>query len=142
MDLNMFATLFFGMFDPRNGELAYINAGHNPPFIVGQDGEIKAKLTSTGPAVGMFPGVDFQIEYGKIEPGDTLFAYTDGVTEARAPNGDFLTEKRLVELLSDPVSSAAEIIDRIDNTLKNFIADAEPFDDITMIAINRKPRPA
>ncbi len=142
MDLNMFATLFFGMFDPRNGDLAYINAGHNPPFIVGPDGEIKARLTSTGPAVGMFPGVDFQIEYGKIEPGDTLFAYTDGVTEARAPNGDFLTEKRLVELLSDPVSSAAEIIDRIDNTLKNFIADAEPFDDITMIAINRKPRPA
>ncbi len=139
LDLNMFATLFFGMFDPRNGDLAYINAGHNPPFIVSQDGEIKAKLTSTGPAVGMFSGVDFQIEYGKIEPGDTLFAYTDGVTEARAPNGDFLTEKRLVELLSSPVSSALEIVDRIDNVLKDFIADAEPFDDITMIAVNRKP---
>jgi sigma-B regulation protein RsbU (phosphoserine phosphatase) len=138
LDLNMFATLFFGMFDPRNGELAYINAGHNPPFIVSQDGEIKAKLTSTGPAVGMFPGVDFQIEYGKIEPGDTLFAYTDGVTEARAPNGDFLTEKRLVELLSSPVSSATEIVDRIDNVLIDFIADADPFDDITMIAVSRE----
>jgi len=140
LDLNMFATLFFGMFDPRNGDLSYINAGHNPPFIVSQDGEIKAKLTSTGPAVGMFPGVDFQIEYGKIEPGDTLFAYTDGVTEARAPNGDFLTEKRLVELLSVPTNSALEVVDRIDNILKDFIAEAEPFDDITMIAISREPQ--
>ncbi len=139
LDLNMFATLFFGMFDPRNGDLTYINAGHNPPFIIGQDGEIKAKLTSTGPAVGMFPGVDFQIEYGKIEPGDTLFAYTDGVTEARAPNGDFLTEKRLVELLAKPGSSALETVDRIDNILIDFIADAIPFDDITMIAISREP---
>jgi len=141
LDLNMFATLFFGMFDPRNGDLTYINAGHNPPFIVGQDGDIKAKLTSTGPAVGMFPGVDFQIEYGKIEPGDTLFAYTDGVTEARAPNGDFLTEKRLVELLSTPPGSALEVVDRIDDILIDFIADAVPFDDITMIAISRAPLP-
>lgn len=141
MDLNMFATLFFGMFDPRNGDLTYINAGHNPPFIVSQDGEVKAKLTSTGPAVGMFPGVDFQIEYGKIEPGDTLFAYTDGVTEARAPNGDFLTEKRLVELLSTPPGSALQVVDRIDNILIDFIADADPFDDITMIAVSREPLP-
>jgi sigma-B regulation protein RsbU (phosphoserine phosphatase) len=68
-----------------------------------------------------------------------LFAYTDGVTEARAPNGDFLTEKRLVELLSSPVSSAQEIVDRIDNILTDFIADADPFDDITMIAVSRAP---
>jgi sigma-B regulation protein RsbU (phosphoserine phosphatase) len=141
MDLNMFATLFFGMFDPRNGDLAYINAGHNPPFIVSRDGEIRAKLTSTGPAVGMFPGVTFQTEYGKIEPGDTLFAYTDGVTEARAPTGEFLTEKRLVELLSRPTNSALEVVDRIDNVLKDFIADAVPFDDITMIAIHRESQP-
>jgi sigma-B regulation protein RsbU (phosphoserine phosphatase) len=139
MDLNMFATMFFGMFDPRNGDLSYINAGHNPPYIVSQEGEIKAKLKSTGPAVGMFPGVDFQIEYNKIEPGDTLFAYTDGVTEARAPNGDFLTEKRLEELISVPIKSATDIIDKIDAVLKDFIADAVPFDDITMISVSRAP---
>jgi sigma-B regulation protein RsbU (phosphoserine phosphatase) len=138
LDLNMFATLFFGMFDPRNGDLAYINAGHNPPFIVGQDGEIKAKLDSTGPAVGMFPGVDFIIEYSKIEPGDTLFAYTDGVTEARAPNGDFLTEKKLIELISQPDTNALGLVDFMDDILKNFIADAVQFDDITMIAVHRE----
>jgi sigma-B regulation protein RsbU (phosphoserine phosphatase) len=137
IDLNMFATLFFGMFDPRSGDFAYINAGHNPPYVIGADGEIKAKLTSTGPAVGMFPGVDFQIDYGKIEPGDTLFAYTDGVTEARAPNGDFLTEKRLEELISERFSSATEIVDRIDGVLRDFAADAVQFDDITMIAVHR-----
>ena len=138
MDLNMFATLFFGMFDPRTGELAYINAGHNPPYIVSQEGQIKAKLVSTGPAVGMFPGVDFQIEYGKLEPGDILFAYTDGVTEARAPNGDFLTEKRLEALISHHFGTATAIIDHIDEVLQDFIADAVQFDDITMIAVSRE----
>jgi serine phosphatase RsbU (regulator of sigma subunit) len=88
----------------------------------------------------MFPGVDFQIEYGKLEPGDVLFAYTDGVTEARAPNKEFVTEKRLEELISVPVRSAAEIVDRIDDFLKGFIADAVPFDDITMIAVSRDPQ--
>jgi len=95
MDLNMFATLFFGLLDPSNGRLAYINAGHNPPFILGPDGALKAALKGTGPAVGMFPAEDFRIEQAQIEPGDILYAYTDGVTEARDAARGFFTEKRL-----------------------------------------------
>ena len=92
---NMFATLFFGMLDPSNGHVTYINAGHNPPFIMDASGTITAALNPSGPAVGMFPGVEFNIEYAQLNPGDTLFAYTDGVTEARNPAGDFVTEERL-----------------------------------------------
>ncbi|MGB0385881.1 MAG: PP2C family protein-serine/threonine phosphatase [Ardenticatenaceae bacterium] len=138
LELNMFATLFFGMFDPKSGALAYINAGHNPPFIVGADGTLKAKLKPSGPAVGMFPDVDYQIDHAHIDHGDILFAYTDGVTEARDPDKNFFSEKRLLTLLADPVLSATALVERIGSTLNHFIADATQFDDITMIAVQRQ----
>jgi sigma-B regulation protein RsbU (phosphoserine phosphatase) len=138
MDLNMFATMFIGMFDPRTGQLAYINAGHNPPFIVGENGAIKSTLKPTGPAVGMFPGVDFEIEFTRFDPGDILFCYTDGVTEARAVDKSFYTEKRLLSVLSDPAPSATALVERVHDALNQFIAGAPRFDDITMIAVQRK----
>ncbi|MEZ4869550.1 MAG: PP2C family protein-serine/threonine phosphatase [Caldilineaceae bacterium] len=137
LDLNMFATLFFGMFDPRTGQVAYINAGHNPPFIIGADGTLKAKLTTTGPAVGMFPVVDYQIDYAVVEPGDLLFAYTDGVTEARAANGAFYGEKRLLATLDQLAASATSAIDAVERSVNDFMIGANQFDDITMIAIHR-----
>ncbi|MBK8026144.1 MAG: SpoIIE family protein phosphatase [Chloroflexi bacterium] len=70
LDLNMFATMFFGMLDPTTGTLVYINGGHPPPMIIAPDGTIKARLEPTGPAVGMFPGADFELNEYKLEPGD------------------------------------------------------------------------
>jgi len=137
LDLNMFATLFFGLLDPSNGRLAYINAGHNPPFIVGPDGALKAALKGTGPAVGMFPADNFRIEQAQIDPGDLLYAYTDGVTEARDPARAFFTEKRLRSLLGEPVDSAAGLLDHIHRTLCDFMAGALQYDDITMLALRR-----
>ncbi len=139
LDLNMFATLFFGLLDPSNGQVAYINAGHNPPFIVGPDGAVKAALKGTGPAVGMFPATDFRIDYAQIDPGDVLYLYTDGVTEARDPARGFFTEKRLRALLSQPVDSAAGLLERVESSLRQFMAGAVQFDDITMLAVRRVP---
>ena len=99
---NMFATLFFGMLNPDTGQLMYINAGHNPPHIVGADGTLKASLHNTGAAVGMFPNIDYKIEEAMLEPGDVLYTYTDGVTEARNVAGEFLTDPGLLELLDAP----------------------------------------
>ena len=139
VDLNMFATLFFGLLDPSNGQLAYINAGHNPPFVLGPDGAVKAALKGTGPAVGMFPATDFRIDYAQLDPGDVLYIYTDGVTEARDPARGFFTEKRLLSLLSQPVDSAAGLLERVDSSLRQFMAGAVQFDDITMMALRRAP---
>lgn len=137
MQDNMFATLFFGMINPQNGELAYINAGHNPPYIINAQGDVRQALTRTGPAVGMLPGVDFNIAYAELHPGDMLYAFTDGVTEARNPAGDFFTEARLEESLTVPEKSAGDLVDRIESMLYDFRADAEQADDITMIAVRR-----
>ncbi len=139
MQDNMFATLFFGMIDPITGHLAYINAGHNPPFLIGADGTVKAKLTSSGPAVGMLPGVDFRIDYAQFAPGDVLFAYTDGVTEARDPANQLFTEARLLALLAQPVDSINVLLEQVESTLKRYIDTATQFDDITMIAVRRQP---
>lgn len=136
-EMNMFATLFFGMLDPSNGQLAYINAGHNPPFIIRPDGMVKAALKGTGPAVGMFPAADFRIEYAQIDPGEVLYAYTDGVTEVRDAARGFFTEKRLLTILNRPADSAAALLDHIEGALQQFMTGAVQFDDITMIAVRR-----
>jgi len=135
---NMFCTLFFGMLDPVSGQLAYINGGHNPPFIVAPDGHIKAVLRPSGPAVGMFPATDFRTDFGQLDPGDILYAYTDGVTEAKNPQGKLYTEARLKTLLSRPETSAGGLLDHVEAALQEFMADAVQFDDITMMAIRRK----
>jgi sigma-B regulation protein RsbU (phosphoserine phosphatase) len=138
LDLNMFATLFFGMVDPTDGTLVYINGGHCPPLIFSPTGEIKSKLEPLGPAVGMFPGAKFGIEQIHLDPGDTLLAYTDGIPDARNTSGQRFTEAGLMALLEAPTTSASELIQRIVTAVSNHIGGAVQFDDITLLALRRK----
>jgi sigma-B regulation protein RsbU (phosphoserine phosphatase) len=136
-EMNMFATIFFGVLDPATGVLTYANGGHPPPAIISELGEVKARLPATGPAVGMMPDMDFDIQQIKLEPGDTLFAFSDGVTDARSPDKKFFTEKQLLPLLAQPVSSATGLLERIKTSLEAHIASADQFDDITILAARR-----
>jgi sigma-B regulation protein RsbU (phosphoserine phosphatase) len=136
--MNMFVTLFFGMLDPERGVLTYINAGHNPPVLLDSTGKIKTRLTLTGPAVGMLPNITYTSRQLTIEPGDVLFLFTDGVPETHNPAGKLFTEKRMLELLSEPTPDAAVLIKRIVHELKDFMSTANPFDDITMLALRRR----
>jgi sigma-B regulation protein RsbU (phosphoserine phosphatase) len=136
--MNMFVTLFFGVFDPETGLLTYINAGHNPPILLDSTGKVKARLTLTGPAVGMIPNITYTYRQLTIEPGDLLFLFTDGVPECHNPEGKLFSEKRMLELLSQPVSTASVLINQIVDELSNFMAGTTPFDDVTMLAIRRK----
>ncbi len=139
LDLNMFATMFFGMLDPATGTLLYINGGHCPPMIISPDGVIKERLEPTGPAVGMFPGAEFEILDAQMEPGDILFCFTDGVTDARNPAGKMFHEEGIVSLIHPPLDSANTLLDRVHAALNNYISDAVQFDDITMVAAQRLP---
>ena len=133
---NMFTTLFFGLLDPATGELSYINGGHEPPAILAPGG-IKARLTPSGPAVGLFPDIGFEVRQTHLEAGDMLIAYTDGIPDARNPSGERFTQERLLVLLEQPISSAAALLDTIDGHLKVHIAEAVQFDDITLLATRR-----
>lgn len=114
-----------------------MNGGHEPLVILHAQG-IKEKLKSTGPAVGMLPNLKFKVRQTYLEPGDMLFGYTDGVPEARDPLGGFFTEQHLFSLLNQPVSQPSELLDRLDTYLTNHIAEADQFDDITMLAVRRQ----
>jgi len=138
MQDNMFATLFFGMLDPATGQLAYINAGHNPPVIFDGKGNFKLELKPTSMAVGMMPDTKYSIEFAQLDPGDFIFCYTDGVTEARNTAGDFFMEERLFEVLAQPIKTAQGLVDQVYATLQDFVAGAVQFDDITMIALMRQ----
>ena len=132
-----FATLFFGVLDPASGKMIYINGGHNPPLLMRAGGGAPEPLDPTGPAVGVLPGGDFGLGYAQIGGGDTLFVYTDGVTEARDESGAFLGDARLRDALSEPAASADALVRRIEKLLREHTGEAEQNDDITMLAVHR-----
>ena len=136
-ELCMFATLFFGVLDPKTGKLTYINGGHETAFVVDRDG-IKERLLPTGPAVGLIPQAEFQYKEIHLNPDEILFAYTDGVGDARSANGERFSRKRLTSLLSQPPATALELMQRIGTSLFAHIGKAPQADDITMLTIQRQ----
>ena len=132
----MFATLFFGVINPETGVLAYINAGHDPLFIINSV-SVKQHLKTTGPAVGITPETKFEIQQVQIEPGDILIGYTDGVTEAVSPDGIFFSRKQLLYVLRQSVASASDLVKTIKKDVFSHMQDVAPSDDITMLAVKR-----
>jgi sigma-B regulation protein RsbU (phosphoserine phosphatase) len=134
---NMFATVFFGLLDPSNGQLLYINAGHEPPFLI-CDGQLKKRLDPTGPAVGMLPNMDFKIEEIRLDRGDSLLLYTDGITDALNPDEEQFAESRLLESVTAPAPSAQSCIQNIMHSLDKHIGNREQYDDVTLMVVQRK----
>jgi serine phosphatase RsbU (regulator of sigma subunit) len=135
-DEGMFATLFFGVLNPDTGRLCYINAGHEPLYLKDTNG-LKKALDPTGPAVGMWLNSAYDIGQIQFDQGDMLIGYTDGVTEARSPEDEIFTRKRLQALVEQPFNSAAEMLERIKTSLFEFIDIAPRGDDVTMLAVQR-----
>jgi phosphoserine phosphatase RsbU/P len=133
---NMFATLFWGIIEPTDGTLSYINGGHESVAVVGPKG-IRTTLEPTGPAVGMMPNMVFEAKRIKIYPGEFLVAFTDGITEARDAGGEFYGEDNLMELLNLPAESAEDMLGRITTTLAAHTEGAEQSDDITIMIMRR-----
>ena len=133
---NMFATMFFAVLDPATGHLDWANCGHEPALVIGA-GEVKARLEPTSPAVGMLPDLPFTVKQTTLAPGDTLLAFTDGVTEARDAAGDLLGSERFEALLAAPAGSVRELLDRIEAGVQRHTRGAPQSDDITLLAAQR-----
>ncbi len=93
---NKFVTMFIGIIDTENKMLTSINAGHNPPLLINTKGEVK-QLKKGGMVLGLFEGIKYQTETTKLEAGDTLFLYTDGLTEAENNLGEEFGMVNLIE---------------------------------------------
>lgn len=133
----MYATLFMAMLDPVNYTVDYVNAGHNPPCII-NSGAIRQWIKTTGPAVGIIPEAEFGKVTFSLNEGEILFLYTDGITEARSPDGELFSKARLIEILNKKVATADELLNTVNTAVKIHTKDTLPFDDITMIAVRNE----
>ncbi len=133
----LFATLCYAAFDPRSGEVEYCSCGHLPALMRRADGAVE-KLPAGGLPVGLFDQLKLKTRRAAMRPGDLLFLYTDGVTEAvDAQRGEF-GEERLIELLAQGEGAGAtEWIARVDAAVRQFSRGEPQFDDVTCLAIRR-----
>ena len=133
---DLFVTLFYGILDPGTGEFVYANAGHNPPFVVRRPGEVSPLPMTGGMAVGVMPGLPYNEDATTMAPGDTMFLYTDGITEAMNVDEEEFTEARLEAVLADghalPVDA---VLTNVTSAVVEFAAGAEQSDDITCIVL-------
>ncbi|MDQ3256648.1 MAG: SpoIIE family protein phosphatase, partial [Acidobacteriota bacterium] len=134
---NRFVTLFYAELDPPAGTLSFVNAGHNPPLIVHAAGTVET-LAPGGIPLGILSETEFREGRARLEPGDALVVYSDGVTETQNPQGVEFGETRLKEVaVRNLDASAAGIRDRIEAALTNFAQGTPPVDDITMVIVKR-----
>jgi len=117
--------------------LTYVNAGHNPPLWVKHDGSIE-RLTRTAIALGVVIGEPVEQRTIKLESGDQVFLYTDGLTESFNNENVFYGEDRLTNaIVTNQCSSAHEMIDVVEKSLLDFVQDMPPADDLTMLVLRR-----
>jgi DNA-binding transcriptional regulator YhcF (GntR family) len=130
-----FVTLFYGTYSRKTGCLEYANAGHDFPIVVRADGEVDA-LESTGPALGVLPEYDHKTGTSRVEPGDCILFYTDGITDATDTNGKQYGEQRLKNLLiCNRHRTPRKIIDLIRDDLEEFCGPGAHQDDRTLMVL-------
>lgn len=132
----MFVTIFCGILDTETGEVVYANGGHNLPIIIKGKKEVRYLERTGGLAIGVMEGVTYRKERLLLEPGDTFFLYTDGVTEAMNRKEELFSENSLqitIDNLKD--KSVKEMILGVLRVLSEFTSGAPQSDDITMTAI-------
>lgn len=133
---NMFATVFLAALTPNSGQFDYVNAGHEPALVIGPDGATR-ELRPTGPALGLLPDQGFRADEGKLRSGHCLFAFTDGLVEARSPAGEVFGAERLRDALRANTTVPARLVPGVIEALHAFTGPAEPHDDVTLLAATR-----
>lgn len=134
----MFVTAFIAILDVSSGEMTYANAGHNPPMII-SDSSVSLIEYKAKPPLGAFDAITYETYQMKLKRNDTLFLYTDGVTEAMNIKNEQYSEARLLNTLSNVYSKPPqEIVETIYNSIAGHVRDAKQHDDITMLCICSK----
>ena len=138
-DQMMFVTVFFGVLDLRTGEFSYVNAGHNPPLLLRRGGEVSYLLPEGKPdkPLGLMEGLPYRQRALTLAPGEMVFLYTDGVTEAANEAAELYGEERLQADFAGVESDAPvrEILAAVGAAVKAHAGNAEQADDITMLGL-------
>ncbi len=136
----IFITLFFGVLDLRNGELHYSNAGHNLPRLLRADSQVEVVPKTNNVVLGIQPGHTYNNGQVQLRPDDTLFLYTDGITEAENLQDEEFTETRLDQSLAELAGvSSEQVATKIVDVVRDFAGDAPQSDDITCVVARFRP---
>lgn len=135
---NRFISLFVGIYDSKTGEMTYCNAGHNPPLLVRCNGLVE-ELGATGVILGILKNAKFEQQTCRLEVGDSIVMFSDGVTEACGPGSDDqFGEERLAAILTEHgCESAQSISETVQQKLNAWMGTAPPADDITLVIARR-----
>ena len=132
---SMFVTVFYGIFDLPSGEVAYCNGGHLPPFKIGKDGIVNTIDTTGNLTLGVLENAVYNTKTVKLHPGDGLFLYTDGITEAMDANRLEYGEERLMKSLQQPFKSAKDMSQTVISAVKTFSSGLTQSDDMTVLTL-------
>jgi sigma-B regulation protein RsbU (phosphoserine phosphatase) len=133
-----YVTFFFGRYTPSTGALRYVNAGHNPAFVVG-DADPPVELWSTGKPIGIMPECTYEEGTVELPRGSTLFLYTDGLNEAENPDGQEFGMDRLRALVAAQRDAVAgEIPARVLAEVTAFERGTKATDDKTIVVVRRR----
>ena len=132
---NMFVTAFIAVIDTKTGQMDYVNCGHNPPLL-GRNGAFAYMHPHVALPLAVFPGTEYVDEQVALEPGDTLYLYTDGVTEATDEQGALFGEEALEAALNAAGTRDPEALDgAVRAAVAGIVGQAEQSDDITTLAV-------
>ncbi|WP_419786939.1 SpoIIE family protein phosphatase [Pseudodesulfovibrio sp.] len=132
----MFVTLFLAIVDIETGEVQYANAGHNPPIYMPCGGTPEWIPPLGEPVAGVMDGMEYTTKTMRMAPGDIIFIYSDGVTEAMNPKQELYSDERLLAFVSaEKEPFAPKLVKDLDDSIKAFTLGAEQSDDITMLAM-------
>ena len=134
----MFTTLLVGSLDLDTGDFTWVNAGHLAPLVVGVDGTVRVLEGRSGAACGVAEGLEYRRLHTRIERGEMIVGYTDGVTEAFGPGGEYYGEDRLQDLLQSTGGTASDRAQALLADVRTFARGVEQSDDITLILASRR----
>ena len=130
----MFVSVWLGVLEISTGRMTVVDAGHEFPIIRRRNGRFELVKDEHGFVIGGLEGMTFDSYEMKLEPGSTLFLYTDGVPEATNAKRELFSVKRLVAALNrDPDASPEQLLSNVRQDVDDFVQDAEQFDDLTML---------
>jgi len=136
----MFVSVFLGMLDMRTGALAFANAGHPPPYVIGASHRVGRISGPPQPPLGIRQGTSYTTAALELEIADMLFVCTDGVAEAANTAQEMYGDERLEALLrASSGASAQAVVARVKEAIDAFAAGASPADDVTMLALRWRP---
>ena len=133
-DSNMFVTFFLGILDLESGRLRYCNAGHDRPLLISGAGVEELSAQANLP-VGAFPSYEFRTQETTLAPGTTLLLYTDGLTEARSPEKEWLGRQGVLDILARSGQEPRQMVESLIEAVRVFVGDAGQGDDLTLLGI-------